>query len=246
MQAQKRVALVTGAARRVGRAIALEMARAGCDVAVHFRASAHEAEDVAALCQAAGSRTITVQADLHDTSSCGPLVGEVVNQLGRIDYLINNASDFLTSHPDTIDGFDAALWERMLRVNLIAPAALAHHAADQLRRTRGAIVNLCDTSWDRPWPDHLAYGASKGGLVALTRALARALAPEVRVNAVSPGIAVFPESYDSATRRRLVERVPLGTEGTPESIARLVRYLCEDGAYITGQVVTCDGGRNVV
>lgn len=245
MHAERRVALVTGAARRVGRAIALEMARAGCDVAVHFRASSSEAEDVAALCHAAGARVITLQADLHDLASCGPLVREVVAQLGRIDYLINNASEFLTSHSDTIDAFDVSRWERMLRVNLIAPAALAHYAADALRRNRGAIVNLGDTSWDRPWPDHLAYGASKGGLVALTRALARALAPEVRVNAVSPGIAVFPESYDADVRRRLVARIPLRTEGTPESIAGLVRYLCTEGTYITGQVMACDGGRNL-
>ncbi len=241
------VALVTGAGKRVGRAIALELARAGCDVAVHYCNSEAEAVAVAKEVAALGRRSAVVCGDLSDPKSWPAIVDQAAASLGRLDVLINNASEFSSHFQDSLAAFDAESWERLLRINLVAPAALCHHAEVLLRRSgRGCVVNLCDIAAARPWPAHLAYCASKAGLVNLTKSLARALAPDVRVNGVSPGIAVFPESFDKPTRDRLVSRMPLAREGSPEEVAELVRFLVVSGGYITGQVVSVDGGRSVI
>lgn len=241
------VALITGGAKRVGRAIALELARAGCGIAVHYRESRREAEQLAVELAAWGQRAVAVPGDLGDASRWPAIVQQTVDGLGRLDILINNASVFLTEKPDTLDGFDPALWDMMLRVNLTAPVGLSHHAYPHLRASgRGRIVNLLDASADRMWPNHLAYCASKAGLAAMTRGLARALAPDVRVYGVAPGIAVFPEAYDGELRERLTARVPLGREGTPGEVARLVRFLVESGDYITGETIRIDGGRHLL
>ena len=238
------VALVTGGAKRVGRAIALELARAGHDIAVHYRNSEDDARRVVRDIEELGRRAVAFKAELEYPSAWPVLIDETLRHLGRLDSLINNASLFLTDKPDTLEAFDLALWERMLRVNLVAPVALASHAAPKLAHGgRGCVVNLLDAGLDRPWPSHLAYFASKSGLASMTRALARALAPAVRVNAVAPGIAVFPETYDAATRQSLVARVPLRREGTLEEIAGAVRYLVVEGTYITGETIVVDGGR---
>lgn len=247
MKAEGHVALVTGAARRVGRAIALELARCGCDVAVHYNRSAEDAEIVAEEIRRLGRRAATFAAELNRPETWPGTVERAVQSLGRLDVLVNNASVFQTDQPDTIEEFDAGLWERMFRVNLLAPMGLAHAAREHLAATgAGKIVNLGDAAVDRPWPTHLAYGASKAALTAMTKSLARALAPHVQVNAVAPGIAVFPESYSQELRRKLVSRVPLQREGTPEEVARVVRFLVEEGDYITGQVIPIDGGRSAV
>jgi pteridine reductase len=241
------VALVTGGARRVGRAIVEELAQAGCDVAIHFHRSGDAARRAAEAVQSIGQRAATVQGDLSDETTWPRVVKETVAALGGLDVLINNASIFPTDVEDTLEGFDASRWERIQRINLTAPTALCHYAEPHLRRTgRGSIVNLCDISANRPWPRHLGYCVSKAGLVAATKALARALVPDVRVNGVAPGIAIFPEDYDESLRKKLVSRVPLGRAGTPEDIAKLVRYLVVEGDYITGQIIPCDGGRSVV
>lgn len=247
MSLDGRVALVTGAAKRVGRAIALELATAGCDVAVHFRQSEQEARVVIDEIRASGRRAVPIRADLADVAQWGTLVEQTVASLGRLDILINNASVFATSTPDTLEDFSVNLWHDMLQTNLIAPAGLCHHAAPHLKKSdQGKIINLCDISADRPWPTNLAYCSSKAGLVALTKALARALAPDVQVNGVAPGVAVFPEDYSEALRKQLVDRIPLQREGTPEEVAQLVRFLCEKGHYITGQIIPIDGGRSIV
>ena len=251
-------ALVTGGARRVGRAIVLELAQAGCDVAIHYRRSRTDAEELAAMVEAMGRRVITIQGDLSDPSSWPRVVELTVEALGGLDVLVNNAAVFLPEGPgaghvagdpeEVSDGggFDHKLWESILRVNLIAPAALCHHARRHLlARGRGRVVNLCDIAADRPWRGHLAYCASKAALDALTKGLARALAPAIRVNGVAPGIAVFPASYPVELRARLTNRVPLRRAGTPEEVARVVRFLVESGEYITGQVVAIDGGSSI-
>lgn len=245
MKLDNTVVLVTGGARRVGRSIVLEMARAGCNVAIHYRHSLEEAGSLAAEVEAMGRLSTTVPGDLCDPTSWATIVNDVVRRLGRLDVLVNNASVFLTEHSDSLDGFDSGQWESILRVNLIAPMALSHAAFPHLKASgQGSIVNLCDISADRPWPDHLAYCVSKAALVALTRGLSRAMAPKVRVNGVAPGIAAFPEEYSDSLRRALAEHVPLGREGTPEEVADLVRFLVERGEYITGQVIPIDGGRS--
>ena len=135
----------------------------------------------------------------------------------------------------------------MLRVNLTAPVALAYHAQKHLAaRGRGRIVNLCDISAERPWSTHLAYCASKAGLVAATKALAKALAPRITVNGVAPGIAEFPDEYSERTRQDLIAQVPLRRAGTPEEVAQLVRFLVESGDYLTGEIIAIDGGRGIV
>lgn len=237
-----RVVLITGAARRVGRAIALRLARTRCALALHYNSSQADAERTAADCRAAGARAELFQADLGDGAACTQLVRGVVARLGRLDVLINNASRFM---PMTLEAFSRESWDRTLDVNLSAPMQLAYEARDELRRRGGRIVNLCDASLVRPWPDHLAYMVSKGGLETLTRVLARALAPEVNVVGVAPGVADWPAHYDAATRARLTRRIPLGRAGSPEEIAAAVEFLLASGDYITGAIVPVDGGRHL-
>jgi len=245
--AEPLAALVTGGAKRVGRAIVMELARAGCDVAVHYRRSDQEARETARAVEALGRRSAIVQGDLAEEATWPRLIDAAVGALGRLDVLINNASIFIQEGGDSLQAFDATRWVRFQRVNLTAPTALCHYAEPHLRASgRGCVVNLCDISVDRPWPNHLGYCASKAGLVAVTKGLARALAPDVRVNGVAPGIAEFPEDYDKALRERLVARVPLARAGTPNDIATLVRYLVAEGDYVTGQIIPCDGGRGIV
>ncbi len=247
MELSDKVALVTGGAKRVGRAIVLELARGGCDVVVHYRRSEADAASVASAVTAMGRRASTVKGDLSNPDDWPRIVQESVNRFGRLDILVNNASAFLTGSPDTIEGFNLDEWDLMMRTNLTAPVALSHHAFPHLAAHRaGKIINLCDISADRPWANHLAYCASKAALVAVTRGLAKALAPAVQVNGVAPGIAEFPDSYSQELREQLIAKVPLRRAGTPEDIARAVRFLVESGDYITGQIIPVDGGRSVV
>ncbi|TWT45121.1 Glucose 1-dehydrogenase 2 [Phycisphaerae bacterium RAS1] len=243
MELKGRTALITGAARRIGRAIAVELAGCGCDVAIHYHSSAGDAERTADACRKAGVRAELFSADLADAGAPPRLVQQVLAAFGRLDVLINNASLF---EVQTLDGWTAAAWERVLRVNLTAPIALAFEARDALRTAGGRIINLCDAAAARPWPDHLAYCVSKGALETLTRVLARALAPQVNVVGIAPGVAAWPEDYDEATRRRLTQRIPLQRPGSPEDIARAVAFVLREGDYINGSIIPIDGGRHIV
>ena len=244
MGAAGKAALVTGAAKRVGRAIALELADAGCDVAVHCLGSRVEAAELCDRIGALGRRTCLLQGDLADADTPGRLVAEAVEGLGRLDVLVNNAAVF---NRMSLEQFDPDAWQRVLQVNLTAVAALCHHARPHLASTgAGRIVNLCDIAADRPWAGHLAYCVSKAGLVCLTKALARELAPAIQVNGVAPGIAAFADDCDQDTRDRLAARVPLRRAGRPEEVAAVVRFLVEQGHYITGQIISIDGGRSIV
>lgn len=239
--------LVTGAGRRVGRAIALELARAGCHVAIHYLRSRGDAETLAAEIRRLGRVTVTVPGDLNEPRSWRDIIEQAVRGLGGLDILINNASRFLTGEPDTVDGFTPEAWERMLRINLTAPAALCCYARPHLAAGgRGRIINLSDIGAVRPWKDHFAYCVSKSGLDALTRALAVALAPGITVNGIAPGIAVFPDEFPPPLRERLTSRVPVRRVGTPEEVAGLTRRVLESGSYLTGQIIALDGGRGLV
>jgi pteridine reductase len=240
------VALVTGGAKRVGRAIVLELADAGCAVAVHYHRSRAEAEALVEDLRDRDCRAATVHGDLHDPAGWADIITGSVEKLGRLDILINNAAVFLPDRTDGEDTFDLAGWESTLRTNAVAPAALCHYAAPHLRAGgRGRIVNLCDITTDRPCPDYLAYSLSKAALTTLTKGLARALAPEILVNGVAPGIAVFPEDWPIERRERLTAKVPLRRAGSPQEVADLVRFLLESGDYITGQIIPIDGGRSI-
>lgn len=242
MDLSERVVLVTGAGRRVGRAIALRLARAGSRLAVHYRSSAADAERTAADCCAAGTPARMFEADLADPAAAASLVERVVAHFGRLDVLVNNASVFETM---TLEEFEAGAWERTLRINVTAPAVLAHGARAALREAGGRIVNICDAAIQQPWADHVAYMVSKGALETLTKVLARAFAPEVNVVGVAVGVAAWPEHYDAQTRERLTRRIPLRRAGTPEDVAAAVHFLLRDGDYITGAILPVDGGRHL-
>lgn len=244
MANKTRVALVTGAAKRLGRAIALELAASGCDVAVHYCTSAPEADEVVNLVTRAGRRAIAVSADLSERDSPRTMVERVCAELGGLDVLVNNASVFEADPPG---GFDFDHWQAMLTVNALAPAALIEAAAGPLTKSgNGKVINLADISAERPWRTHVAYCASKAALVSLTKAYARRLAPRVQVNGVSPGIAIFPEEYSPGLRGKLIDRVPLKRAGEPRDVAALVRFLVDTTDYITGQIINVDGGRSIV
>jgi pteridine reductase len=243
MELEGRVVLVTGAARRVGRALALRLAEAGCHVAVHYRRSAEQAAATAAACRAPGVQAEAFHADLSEPTAAVRLIRDILERFERLDVLVNNAAVF---EPMSIAEFDLAAWERALRVNLTAPMVLTHAAREALRHAGGRVINLCDAAVGQPWPDHLAYVVSKGALETLTRALARALAPEVNVVGIAPGIAAWPESYDDETRARLTAKIPLGRSGTPAEIAATVHFVLSEGDYITGAILPIDGGRSLV
>ncbi len=244
------VALVTGGAKRVGRAIALELAPAGCAIGLHFRSSRDDAERTAADVRALGRRCTIIEADLQDEANWPQIIEQTVAALGRLDVLVNNASTFDPRPPQerkkTSSPFDATEWDQMFRINTTAAAGLCHFARPHLEESgQGRIVNMCDIAAEAPWPNYLSYCCSKAALVALTRGLAKGYAPRITVNGVSPGIAKFPDEYASELRSKLIAQVPLQRAGTPEEVARLVRYLVESGDYITGQIIAIDGGRSL-
>lgn len=239
---QGKVMLVTGAARRVGSAIARQLHQAGASVALHYRAAAAEAEALAAEFNAGrpGS-ALTLRADLLDVSVLPQLVANVLARFGRLDGLVNNASSFF---PTPMGQIDETAWADLVGSNFKAPLFLSQAAAQALRASGGAIVNITDIHAERPLPGYPLYSAAKGALLTLTRALAVELAPEVRVNAVAPGPILWPDDgqFDDPARVDIVRHTLLKREGAPEDIAGAVAYLLS-ATYVTGQVINVDGGR---
>lgn len=238
-----KTALVTGAAKRVGRAIALELHTAGANLVVHYREAAAAAQALVDDMNAkrVGS-AISLQADLLDGEACSTLVENSTAHFGRLDALVNNASSFFATPLGSIDESD---WLDLVGSNLKAPLFLTQAAAPHLRQTRGAVVNITDIHAERPLAGYPLYCAAKAGLLGLTRALAVELAPEVRVNAVAPGPILWPDDavFDAEARERIVNHTLLKRAGSPQDIARTVRFLFNDAAYVTGQVLNVDGGR---
>ena len=244
MPAGHPVALVTGAARRLGAAIARRLHAAGYDLALHYRGSAEAAAALAAdLESARAGSVLALQADLAEFDRLPELVARTVGRFGRLDALVNNASAFA---PATFGAIHPAHWDAMMAANARAPFFLAQAAAPHLRAARGAIVNLSDIYARAPRADLAAYAVSKGALEAATRALAVAMAPEVRVNAVAPGAILWPDDgIDPALQARLMAMTPLGRTGTPDEIAAAVLWLLRDAEYTTGSVLAVDGGRGL-
>lgn len=243
MEPKDRVVLVTGAARRVGRAIALEFASRGARVVAHYRNSAAEAEELVATIVRGGGRAVAKRADLSSRDEVQSLVRAVEVEIGYVDVLVNNASEFFETPLLTTSDDD---WERMLTANLTAPFWLARRcAAPMLNRGGGKIVNLLDVHAERYRDGYLAYCVSKAGLAMLTKGLAKELAPTVQVNGVAPGVVAWPADFDDERRRAELRRVPAGRSGTPEDVARVVRFLCEEADYVTGQIVAVDGGKSL-
>jgi NAD(P)-dependent dehydrogenase (short-subunit alcohol dehydrogenase family) len=233
------IALVTGAGRRIGRAIALELACAGADVIVHVNASLDEGEAAATEIRALGRRAAVVQADQRDPAAIARACREAATALGPVSILVNNAAIWPRTPLDECSRED---YDRALEVNLRGPFFWARELGPAMReRGGGAIVSLADVSADRPWPDSLPYCMSKAGIVAMTYGLARALAPAVRVTAVAPGPICFPADYTAAQAAADRAATLRGREGSPDDIARAVRFLCES-RNITGIVLPVDGG----
>lgn len=213
---------------------------------VHFRSSVNEARELQAELNGIRPESVAItQANLLNVAHLPTLVAETVGHFGRLDVLVNNASSFF---PTPVGDFSEEQWEDLMGTNLKTPLFLSQAAAPHLRKTEGCIVNIVDIHADRPMKNYVIYNAAKGGLVALTRSLARELGPEVRVNGVAPGAILWPEDEawsDDLARHRIVNTTLLKRVGEPDDIAKAVRFLVEDAPYVTGQILNVDGGRSV-
>ncbi|MBI4513333.1 MAG: SDR family oxidoreductase [Gemmatimonadetes bacterium] len=240
MDLSGRIALVTGSARRLGRAIATALARRGVHVAVHYRTSADEAARAVQEFQELGVRSRAYRADLSSPADIDRLFDEIGSEFGGLDILVNNAAVFERKPIDEIAAED---WDRVLAVNLRAPFLCAQRAARLMKpRGGGRIVNLADLSAFEHWTGYAHHSVSKAGLVALTRVLAKAFAPQILVNTVAPGPVLPPDSADERERSELAARTALKRLGSPEDAVQAVLFLLESD-YQTGQVLVVDGGK---
>ena len=238
------VALVTGAARRVGAVIARTLHAAGYDLALHCRHSVAERDAlIAELESQRADSTLGLQADLADSAHIPELVRQTVARFGRLDALVNNASSF---YPTPVGEITARQCDELFAANARAPLLLAQAAAPHLRVVRGGIVNIVDIYAQRPLPQHAAYCMSKAALAMATLSLAQELGPEVRVNGVAPGAVLWPEAgKEYADRQTIVARTPLGRAGSPQDIAGTVLWLLKDAPFVTGEIIRVDGGRTL-
>lgn len=246
-----KVALVTGGARRVGKAVALSLARAGMDLAITYRQSAQEAQQVVEQIRAMGRRAWAIEADLALPNADERIWAELTRRFDRLDALVNNASIF---HTTPLGRIDPAAFESFMTVNALAPLLLIQRLAPWLGAhyrqgdpaSAGRVVNLVDVHvLGQPMARYAAYNASKAALLEITRTCAVELAPAVTVNAVAPGVVAWAASADEAYRRQYLERVPLARAGTPEDAAEAVRFLILQAHYCTGQIIRVDGGRSL-
>lgn len=241
---ESKVALVTGAAKRVGAAIARRLHAAGASVVLHYRSAEADAVRLEKELNAArAGSALRVRGDLLAPIAPQALVTAALQRFARLDYLVNNASAF---YPTRMGEIEASHWEELVGSNLRAPLFLAQAAAPQLALAGGAIVNIADIHAERPLKDYVVYSVAKAGLAALTRSLALELAPAVRVNAVAPGAIAWPEDgqFADGERARIVASTPLRRTGTAEEVAQAVHFLCA-ASFVTGQVLAVDGGRSV-
>ena len=236
-----RTALVTGAGIRVGRAIALALGARGMHVVVHYNSSSEEADETARMIRDAGGSARVVRADLGDVGACERLMDDVLREERALHLLVNSAAMMKRS---PVGEVKATEWDAMFALNVRAPFFLAQRAAPALRAARGSIVNIADLAAFETWPAYVPHGMTKAAVVQMTRALAHALAPEVRVNGVAPGVVLLPEGWSAADAEHLRTTTPLQRLGTPEDVASAVVYLAE-AEYVTGEILTVDGGRHV-
>lgn len=239
-----KVALITGAARRIGASIARTLHGAGMKVAIHYRGSAVEAEALGSrLNRLRPASAQPFRADLIDQGAPLRLVGQVIDWSGSLDVLVNNASTF---YPTPLGTISEETWADLMGSNLKVPLLLSQAAAPHLVATRGNIVNIVDIHARRPLHDHHVYGAAKAGLAMLTRSLAKDLAPHVRVNGVSPGAIAWPEGgMSDAVKQSILGEIPVGRTGEPADIANAVLFLVRDATYTTGNIIAIDGGRSI-
>lgn len=241
---QDKVALVTGGARRIGAAIASRLHAAGMKLVIHYRSSedqAHVLQD--ALNGERSESVILVRGDLLDVDKNRQLISQCMQTFGRLDVIVNNASTF---YPTPLGHATPAEWEDLMGTNLRAPFFLVQEAAAELKKNQGCVVNLVDIHGRIPLKDHVIYSTAKAGLIALTRALATELAPDVRVNAVAPGAILWPQSDDDElAHQRIISNTPLKRTGSPEEISEAVLFLVEKAGFTSGHVFPVDGGRSM-
>ncbi len=243
MQIQDRIVLVTGGAVRVGRTIALHLARKGAKIALHFRRNPEKARQTLQEVQTIQPESILVQGDLRFRRDWESMKETILKQWGRIDVLVNNAAIFYRTPFFEIQDED---WDNFMDSNLKSVFLGAQVMGEvMVQQKEGKIINIADVAAETVWSEYIPYCVSKAGVLALTRGLAKALAPHVLVNAVAPGTVLLADSYDEEEENRLIERTPLKRIGTPEDIARTVAFLIEGSDFITGAVIPVDGGRSL-
>lgn len=241
MNLNGKVVWVTGSGVRLGRAMALDLARRGADIVVHYRSSEAEAQETAAEVRGIGRRALIVQADLGDVAQIRRVVDEIRQGFGRLDVLVNSAANFIRVPWEEID---ERVYDTSMDVNLKGPTFCALEAARLIRESGGGkIINFADWAGFRPYKNYLPYLLSKGGIITLTHALALELAPDIAVNAVAPGPVLPPPDSTEAEIAAMIRQVPLKRLGSPDDIVSTVAFLIEGSDYITGQVICVDGGR---
>lgn len=235
-----RVALVTGSAKRLGRAIAVRLARDGADVVIHYGASAAEAHEAVAEIERLGRRSIALQADLRDVSQILQLFQQAARKFGRLDILVNSAANFLQGR---VENTTEQIWDDALDTNLKAVFFCAQQAVPLLKQTKGAIINFADVGGILAWPGYIPHCVSKAGVIMLTKCFAKALAPEVRVNAIAPGTITM-SGDPPELEAEYIRRSPLQRTGTTDDVTEAVLFLARS-TFITGQTLVIDGGRTI-
>lgn len=240
MDLRERAALVTGAGHRVGRAIAVALGGRGMRVAVHYNAASAGAEETLREIKAAGGAGYVVAGDLTRPEAPAELIRDVVSELGALDVLVNSAAVMVRTPFGEIT---AKQWDEIMALNHRAPFFLAQAAAPHLRAARGVIVNIADLAAFETWPAYMPHGISKAGVVYMTRALSRVLAPEVRVAGVAPGTVLLPDNWDPGSAEHLRQTTPLERNGSPADVTATVLFIL-DSDYVTGETIIVDGGRH--
>jgi len=240
VQLEGKAALVTGAGTRIGQAIAIGLAESGCDVAIHYHGSAEGAAATAQAVRKAGRRAELLHADLSDAAAAHALADQAARALQRLDVLVNSAAIMVRQPIETVT---PESWDRTLNVNLRATFFVSQGAVPHLRRAKGKIVNIADLAGLEPWPAYIPHSVSKAGVVMLTKALARALAPDIAVNAIAPGAVLMPDDWDEQSRDHIRATSPLARLGLPADVVAAVRFLLAGTDYATGTVLVVDGGR---
>jgi NAD(P)-dependent dehydrogenase (short-subunit alcohol dehydrogenase family) len=233
-------ALVTGAGRRIGQAIAVGLAEAGCDVAVHFHGSADGAKETARAVTQTGRRAELLQADLSDAVAARNLPDQAARVFKRLDVVINSAAIMVR---EPVEDVTPESWDATIDLNLRAMFFVSQGAIGHLRRAKGKIVNLADLAGLEPWPAYVPHCVSKAGVIMLTKALARALAPDIAVNAIAPGAVLLPDDWDAQAREHIRASTPLERLGAPADVVAAVKFLLTGTDYVTGTVLVIDGGR---
>lgn len=245
MSETRKTILITGGAKRIGRQMAKTLHAAGHNIALHYRSSSGAANQLVDELNGIRDNSImSIQADLLDINAIPRLIDAVVEHFGRLDVLINNASSF---YPTPIELLEDEFWNDLVGSNLKAPSFMAKYATKHLREAGGTIINIVDIHARNPMANHPIYCAAKAGLEMLTKALARDLAPAIRVNAISPGAILWPEQQSSeAEQTEILRKIPLQRLGDPIDIAQLALFLIDQADYITGQIIAVDGGRSIM